>query len=165
MLLFQRGDARTRPHLAHTARVFLDQPPYKQSFIFDVSELNIHKDSRNTVILHTKCPLGPSLALSRHGTYVARVEDGHSVTALVLRPAAQRRWNVESAATGAALAGGGRPSSRAHSPPLRPPLYLAPVIFEPTIASQLRFLKGNWLSCPARVHACRCNGHRREQLN
>ncbi|CAD0199047.1 unnamed protein product [Chrysodeixis includens] len=79
---------------------------------------------------------------------VARVEDGHSVTALVLRPAAQRRWNVESAATGAALAGGGRRSCRAHSPPLRPPLYLAPVIFEPTIASQLRFLKGT--NCPAR---------------
>lgn len=41
--------APARPHLAHTARVFLDQPPYGPSFIFDVSKLEIHKDSWSTL--------------------------------------------------------------------------------------------------------------------
>lgn len=66
--------------------------------------------------VHT-LPAGTSTA--RHLRRTGRSRSlSHS--ALVLGPAAQRRWNVESAATGAALTGGGRRWRTARAPAWRP---------------------------------------------
>lgn len=90
---------------------------------------------------HTHCTRGTSTPEARH---LRRTGGRRSLShfALVLRPAAQRRWNVESAATGAALTGGGL-SLRLHRPaPLSPRAIFSDGHFCADGYSQLRFLKG-----------------------
>lgn len=109
----------------------------------------------HTLILEGSHHESPALEhwLSRHGTYVARVEDGHSVTGSSTGSTATLECGVRGDRGGSGRQRARRCPPRAPRPPL-PALYLAaPAHYEPAPVSEAE------PPCRRSRHACKCNDH------